>query len=198
MRGLDDTDRALLRLLTENARRPYSELAERVDLSGPAVSDRIDRLQELGVLRRFTADLDRSLLGGGTPVLVDLHVRPGAVDAVQAGVTGIDAAEHVFRTADARIVFTARVPEGDIDGLLDGAIEMDDVRQYEVSLLADSSWDPDVGEATFAPDCVECGNTVTEEGSTVSLDGDLYHFCCDSCESRFTERYEEHRSAASG
>ena len=40
MRDIDDTDRELLRLLLEDARRPYSELAEAVDLSPPAVSDR--------------------------------------------------------------------------------------------------------------------------------------------------------------
>ncbi|MFP4626868.1 MAG: AsnC family transcriptional regulator [Natronomonas sp.] len=32
MRDLDDIDRELLRLLLEDARRPFSDLAERVDL----------------------------------------------------------------------------------------------------------------------------------------------------------------------
>ncbi|MFC6725497.1 Lrp/AsnC family transcriptional regulator, partial [Halobium palmae] len=60
MRDLDDTDREILRLLLANARRPYSDIAEHVGLSAPAVSDRVERLQELGVVRGFTLDLDRS------------------------------------------------------------------------------------------------------------------------------------------
>lgn len=196
MRGLDDTDRTLLELLAEDARRSYSDLAERVGLSGPAVSDRIDRLRELGIVRRFTVDVDRSLLGDGTPILVDLHVRPGRAEAVAASVHDADATEHVFTTVDARVVFTARVPAGDVGGLLGDAIDTDDLQEYEVSLLADTFWEPHVGDATFAPECAECSNTVTEQGVTRRLDGDTYHFCCDSCEDRFTERYEEHRAAA--
>jgi len=46
MRGFDDTDRELLALLQEDARCPYSELADAVGLLAPAVSDRIERLQE--------------------------------------------------------------------------------------------------------------------------------------------------------
>ena len=41
MRGLDDTDREILRLLLENGRKPYREIASAVDLSAPAVSDRV-------------------------------------------------------------------------------------------------------------------------------------------------------------
>ncbi|MFB6083699.1 MAG: Lrp/AsnC family transcriptional regulator, partial [Halorientalis sp.] len=47
MRGLDETDREILDILLSDGRRPYSDIAEAVDLSPPAVSDRIDRLQEL-------------------------------------------------------------------------------------------------------------------------------------------------------
>jgi len=45
MRDLDDTDLEILSLLAEDARRPFSEIGERVGLSGPAVSDRVTRLR---------------------------------------------------------------------------------------------------------------------------------------------------------
>jgi len=43
---------------------------------------------------------------------------------------------------------------------------------------------------------VECGNGVTDEGETRTLDGDRYHFCCESCEARFVDRYEQFEEAA--
>ena len=79
MRDIDDTDRELLRLLLEDARRPYSELAEAVDLSPPAVSDRVDRLVELGVIERFTLGLDRSQLADDLRLGVTLEVSRGRV-----------------------------------------------------------------------------------------------------------------------
>ena len=47
MRGLDETDEEILDILLDDGRKPYSEIAEAVGLSAPAVSDRIDRLREI-------------------------------------------------------------------------------------------------------------------------------------------------------
>jgi Lrp/AsnC family leucine-responsive transcriptional regulator len=198
MRGIDDTDRDILRHLAADARQSYRAIADAVDLSPPAVADRIDRLRDLGVIQGFTVDLDRSLLAGGTPVLCDLHVRPGAVERVSGGIESAPETEHVFTTADAHVVFQATLAERDVRELLDAAINIESVAEYDVSLLSSSTWTPQVGDVAFAPECVECGNAVDEEGTTARLDGEVYHFCCPSCESQFTERYESFREGAEG
>jgi len=79
MRDLDETDLEILSLLAEDARRPFSEIGgDRVGLSGPAVSDRVTRLEETGVIKRFTVDVDRTKLRAGVPVLVDVELPVGA------------------------------------------------------------------------------------------------------------------------
>ncbi|MFB6130218.1 MAG: AsnC family transcriptional regulator [Salinigranum sp.] len=196
MRDLDDTDRHILRLLLEDARRPYSEIAEHVDLSAPAVSDRIDRLREVGVIRSFTLDLDRSVLRGGIGVLVELDVAPDRAAGVRSTLADRDAVEHVFETADARVVFQATVADGDVTGLLADAGVLDDVRDVTVGLLRESTWSPTVADESLALTCAECGNTVTAEGESARIGGDLYHFCCDSCLSNFSERFDRMKSEA--
>jgi len=79
---LDETDREILRLLLADARRPYSDIAERVDLSAPAVSDRIDRLREAGVIEGFTLQVDGDALSTGLTVLATLSVPPADADRV--------------------------------------------------------------------------------------------------------------------
>ena len=189
MRGLDDTDRDILQLLLDDGRRPYSDIADAVDLSAPAVSDRVDRLRELGVIRRFTVDVDRSLLREGAPLLVTVDAAPGAGNRVRDALAAADPVETVFRTVDDRVVCTATLEEGEVADLLarvDGA----DVHSYDVSLLADREWSPQLGPAELAPTCAECGNTVTSEGETARLDGTVYHFCCESCLDNFVAEYE--------
>ena len=73
MRDLDETGLEILELLLSNARRPYSDVAEGLSLSTPAVSDRIERLQEMDIIERFTLDIDRSQLRKGIPVLVKIE-----------------------------------------------------------------------------------------------------------------------------
>jgi DNA-binding Lrp family transcriptional regulator/endogenous inhibitor of DNA gyrase (YacG/DUF329 family) len=196
MRGLDEIDRELLRLLLEEGRRPYSSIADDVGLSAPAVSDRVERLQELGLVRRFTVDLDRSMLREGVPVLVDLQVEPGNAKTVSEGLESADPVEHVFETAGERVVCTATVPQAEIRDLLAAAVDLDAVASYDVDLLAESSWSPSLGDAELAPDCAECGNTVTVEGESVTLDGTVYQFCCSSCRSQFVDQYEQLQEGA--
>ena len=190
MRDLDDTDREILRLLLEDARRPYADIADHVDLSPPAVSDRVERLRDLGIVRRFTIDLDRSRLRAGVDVLISLTVDPGAVSEVRASLADLEGVEHVFETADARLVVSATAPDGDVGGYLAGAVDMSLVRSLDVDLIADSDWQPHLGDATLGLTCAECDNTVTSEGVASTLEGTRYEFCCTSCQAAFEERFE--------
>ena len=196
MRGLDETDREILDLLLADARRPFSDIAERVGLSAPAVSDRVDRLQEMGVVRGFTVDVDRSLLRGGVPVLVAIEARPGRAGTIRDAIAGADPVEHVFRTADERVTVTATLPDADVSSLLERQLDFEDIESYDVRILADDEWTPSLGATEFAPDCAECGNSVDAEGERATLDGEPYYFCCGSCEASFVERYESLKQGA--
>lgn len=191
MRGLDETDWEILDLLLADGRRPYSDIADEVGLSAPAVSDRVERLREVGLIRRFTVDLDQSLLRDGTPLLVTVEATPGAGAQVRDALAPLEAVEHVFRTADGTVVCTVTLPADAVAERLEATLPMDAVRSYDVSVLADRDWQPGVGQSEFAPECVECGNTVTSEGEQARFDGTLYHFCCESCRESFTEQYEQ-------
>lgn len=195
MRDLDDTDRTIIRLLLENARRPYSEIADHVDLSAPAVADRIDRLEDLGVIEGFTLDLDSSMLREGVEVLVDLSVVPGHTEAVADALADLERVEHQYETADGRVVVHATLGPGGVDDLL-AEVDADTLREIDVSLLSNASWTPRIGEASLAIDCDECGNAVTSEGESAVIDGTRYHFCCGSCLANFEDRFERLQEGA--
>ncbi|MFW6320288.1 MAG: AsnC family transcriptional regulator [Halohasta sp.] len=189
MRDLDEIDRTIIRLLLENARRPYSEIAEHVDLSAPAVADRIARLEDLGVIEGFTLELDSSMLQEGVEVLVDLAVEPGATGAVADALADLEAVEHEYVTVDAHVVVHAMLGPDGVDGLL-ADVDTDRLRAIDVRLLSDSAWTPRIGEASLAVECDECGNAVTSEGESAVIDGTRYHFCCGSCLANFEERFD--------
>jgi len=189
MRGLDETDREILRLLLTDSRQPYSEIADAVDLSAPAVSDRVERLREIGLIDRFTVDLDRELLAEGQSVLVRIEAAPTMGEQVADRLWEYEGTEHVFRTVGDTLVWTLTAPPEELEAVIEEAFD-EAVREYEVDLLADTAWQPALGEADLAPECVECGNTVTREGEREDVDGTVYHFCCSSCKDSFLERYE--------
>jgi Lrp/AsnC family leucine-responsive transcriptional regulator len=71
---LDDIDHKILGILRDDARIPYQTLAERVHLSPNASRDRVRRLSRLGVIRRFTIELDQSRLGRDLEAVIDVRV----------------------------------------------------------------------------------------------------------------------------
>ncbi|WP_053948198.1 AsnC family transcriptional regulator [Halolamina sediminis] len=195
MRDLDETDLRIIELLAADARRPYSEIGDDVGLSGPAVSDRIKRLQDSGVLKRFTVDVDRSQLRAGVPVFVRLVVDDGLAE-LRERVSMASAVEHLFVTADEELLFSARAEANGVRDWLTDLVGDADVRDREVRVLDEMEWSPALGGVEFALTCDECGNTVDSEGETERLGGDVYHFCCSSCRSRFVERYERMEEGA--
>ena len=76
-RGVDDTDRELLRLLGADPRASVRALARAIGMSAGAVGERLERLQERGVIRGFSLDVDPAALGFGLEVLVAIELRQG-------------------------------------------------------------------------------------------------------------------------
>ncbi len=196
MRDLDETDRELLVGLLENGRASYKELAESVGLSPPAVSDRIDRLREIGVIERFTVNVDRSVLREGIRIMATLDVVPGETATVRDALADVAGVEHVFTAADSRLFVVATAPNADVESMLEPAFDTGVIESVDVTPLVAADWHPALGEATLGLECAECGNSVTAEGVSTTLDGDRYEFCCSSCQARFEERYEELRERA--
>ncbi len=61
--ALDATDLAILRLLSIDARVSLRSIARELGMSPPAITDRVARLEGLGVIRGYRAEIDRALLG---------------------------------------------------------------------------------------------------------------------------------------
>lgn len=81
--SLDEKDRQLLRALESDGRITAVELAKRVGMSAPAVTDRIRRLESNGVIRRFTAEIDLTALGYSLEAVVRIKPRPGNLHIVE-------------------------------------------------------------------------------------------------------------------
>ena len=59
---VDRTDYKILNLLQQDSRITLRSIGEQVGLTPPAVSERIHKLEEDGVIRSFRVDIDRTLL----------------------------------------------------------------------------------------------------------------------------------------
>lgn len=60
---MDSFGRSLLQELQDNSRLSTAELARRVGLSPTATAERLKQMEEIGIVRAYTVEIDREALG---------------------------------------------------------------------------------------------------------------------------------------
>ncbi len=91
---LDKIDRQILDLLQANARRTNAEIAEAVGLAAPSVFERIRKLEQRGVIRGYTVQVDPEALGKTLTAFIRLTAAYD--DRHAAGVAAIAADPDVL------------------------------------------------------------------------------------------------------
>jgi Lrp/AsnC family transcriptional regulator, leucine-responsive regulatory protein len=71
---LDSTNRRILRELQEDARLTIAELGRRVNLSAPAVAERVQRLERSRVITGYRAEVSPAAVG--FPISAIVRIRP--------------------------------------------------------------------------------------------------------------------------
>ena len=114
MIDLDQTDRALLRALTEDASQSAGALGRQLGLSQPATWRRLRRLREAGVLGALRLVLDHGALGFGVSVFLGVKLATKgrvSLEDFERAVTAIpevQTVEHVLGLYDYRLRVVAR------------------------------------------------------------------------------------------
>lgn len=109
---MDETDRRIVALLRENARRSFKDIGAYVHLSAPAVKRRVDRLESEGVIRGYSAVVDPRAFGWHAEAFVDLYCEGGmpanAIRQAVEGEPGVKSAHTVAGEASALLHVMAR------------------------------------------------------------------------------------------
>jgi len=74
--SIDSTNRRLLAELQADARLSLAELGRRVGLSSPAVAERLQRLEQAGVIRGYRAEVDPAALGLSLSAVIRIRPAP--------------------------------------------------------------------------------------------------------------------------
>ncbi len=113
---LDTVDKALIRELQIDGRAAYSRLAPLVGMSEAAVRQRVNRLQDRGVIQ-IVAVTDPTTLGYAHQAMLGVSISSDVAEAAEK-ISQIDAVDYTVITAG-RFDVLAEVVATDADHLLD-------------------------------------------------------------------------------
>ena len=146
---MDAVDRQLIQALRENGRASYAELGRLVGLSGPSVTDRINRLEAAGVITGYRATVDARSLGLGVTALIGIQLTD-ATDHEEVAVRLANLAE----IEDCWFIagndsYMLKVRAGDV-AALQGTIrrlsQTQGVSRTRTTIVLSTKWEDRVGE----------------------------------------------------
>jgi len=94
---LDDTDRAIIAALLQDARASQRELARTVGVAQGTITNRLKRLENNGVIKGYSVVLDPESVGWGMTIMAGLRIEKGKMIPVQ---TVISSDPRVFAVYD--------------------------------------------------------------------------------------------------
>ena len=130
---LDATDRDLLAALLEDARISQRGLAKRVGVAQGTITNRLRRLEEMGVIKGYTVLLDAESIGWTMTVITGLIIQKGSMIDVQQQIAADPRVFAVYDvTGDYDSMVLARVRgRKDLDDLTKTVFTLDGVaRSY--------------------------------------------------------------------
>ncbi|MCX8150679.1 MAG: Lrp/AsnC family transcriptional regulator [Candidatus Bathyarchaeota archaeon] len=73
---MDDYDRKIIQMLEQNSRQSFNEVAKKLKLSESAIRKRVVALQEKGIIKKFTVQVDPAKFGVNSVSIVGIDVEP--------------------------------------------------------------------------------------------------------------------------
>lgn len=113
---MDDLDRKIIQLMVQNARMPVKEIAQKINLTSPAVSSRIHRLEQDGVIGGYTVLLHRPDEPTRVQALISVQTHPESREAFLSMIAGEPDVLQCYRVTGS-YNFTVKVSCAGIDEL---------------------------------------------------------------------------------
>lgn len=196
---LDALDVAILRTLTEDARRSLREVANRVGTSPTTVSVRLDHMKEAGLVQGASLVLDPRSMPGRSRLL-EGSVDPDAIDPVLEAAADTPGVVEAAVTSDGHLVVVLQVLDLDDEERI-----VEHLAAVGAKGLRASGVRRAVGprpahlfeaEAVIEEACAVCRKKVGADALIETVDERRVVFCCPSCRRDYLQRYERLREEA--
>jgi len=93
---IDDLGRKIIRVLNEDARKSYREMAKQLGISVTAVINRIKKFEDMGVIKGYIPVVNREHFGIKLTALIALRLRQGNLLEIQKQIAKDDRIVGVY------------------------------------------------------------------------------------------------------
>lgn len=197
---IDDVDAKILQMLQDDGRLSFREIAKKTGISTPTVSARVKSLEERGVIRGYSVDINPQAVNETISILT-VQCKPKDLEAVSELISQNENVREVLVLTGskilAKLVFES---ERKLDVFLHWLEQLEQIVEYDMERAVRSVKNkPDAivaeGVKIVIP-CYECKKPIIESPVTTKIDDRIHYLCCGSCLKLYKERYERIKKGA--
>ncbi len=134
---MDEIDRKILNHLLSKGRDSYREIAKELGYSPSTVMKRVKEMEESGIIKGYSADVDYDTMGFDIHVIVDVRVAKGKLQLIESKIARHGAVLAVFDNTgsfDATVIARFRNRAG-LDRFIKRLQTYDFVERTETKLI---------------------------------------------------------------
>jgi DNA-binding Lrp family transcriptional regulator len=187
---IDLIDLEILRILQKDARTPVIEISKELGISRPTVKSRVENLQKDGVIKKFTAIIDRDAVLNNILLLIEMTINDRKALESLAEMSEIleiyetlDDKNHICKAIVSNMeelrTLIDKISELDIKNI-DSKIVLRTIKEEYEAIVG-----PEIG---VAMDCEYCSNPIHGAPVKFKIHNKEHYFCCPVCLKGYKKR----------
>lgn len=192
--NLDNTDINILKVLQENGRLSFRQIAEKVKVSVPTVSTKVGNMENVGIITGYTAIIDSEKMGCIT-IIMSIRTKPADMRKVSEQFVANGSVRHIFALSNGKLQLICTFPaQHMINDFITKLAEIPEIIEYDIANIV--SVVKELPRAIVSSDssvvlqCGHCKKDMHEGSYRVRKDDRDYYVCCPVCQKGFETKYD--------
>ena len=134
---IDETDRKIIRVLQEDGRASLRKISEFVGVALGTVSNRVNRLEDSGIITGYSVRLNPEKIGWNLNVVIGLRIQKGRLIEIQEKISRDHRVSGVYDVTgdyDSMVIARAR-DRDDLDDLIKSVMSIDGIERSLTQLV---------------------------------------------------------------
>lgn len=183
---LDDKDLEILTILSNDSRLTLSSLAEKINVTIPTIKSRIDKLQGLGIIDKFSLIINYELLSSHPLYFLLIKTSPGKLSSIIEKISNKKEILEVHELISDSQILVKTLPI-EMENLQE---MLKEIRQFEGIISVSTMALAQTHKQEFATipskvavkiRCEYCSKPIERDFKTLTVEGVTHYLCCNSC-----------------
>jgi DNA-binding Lrp family transcriptional regulator len=192
---LEKVDIQILKILQEDGRASFRDIAKKVGVTTPTVSSKVSMYEQMGIIRSFGAFLDTDALGELSIILM-VKCKPSDVPKVAEKLKALEEVREVYLVGGSWINSKVTLTDTThLNQFIADLTEIEEILDYNYNAIVNTVKEeprPVLSEGVNAVlACFYCKKPMHDKPVKLKLDGKDHFLCCNTCAKEYKVKYDK-------